>query len=99
VLRHAPSGIALLDCVVRHQSEVIEAGRARLIDVEAPAIATEDVARRLCETPLDATCRFGGFFANRSRKSKRIVLHITDFTSLNLNPRPVADRAGQDEKD
>ena len=54
------------------------------MEVEAPAIGFESVAHRLAECGLDETYRFTGFLANRSRKSKRTVFHIIDFTS-NIN--------------
>ena len=51
----------------------------RQVQLEAPAIAFESVAQRLAASRLDETYRFTGFLANRSRRSKRTVLHITDF--------------------
>jgi primosomal replication protein N len=53
----------------------------RQVDLEAPAIAFESVARRLADSPLDAAYRFEGFLANRNRKSTRTVFHITDFAA------------------
>jgi hypothetical protein len=44
-----------------------------------PSIAFESVVHRLAASPLDATYRFTGFLANRSKKSKRAVFHITEF--------------------
>ena len=82
-MRYTPSGIPLIDCVLHHVSEISEAGQLRQVELEAPAIAFESVAQRLATGRLDETYRFTGFLANRSRKSKRIVLHITDFTSPN----------------
>ncbi len=79
VLRHTPSGIPLIDCVLHHRSELIEAGQLRQVEVEAPAMAFESVAHRLAACGLDETYRFTGFLANRSRKSKRTVFHIIDF--------------------
>jgi primosomal replication protein N len=81
VLRYSPSGIPMIDCVLHHQSELIEAGQPRQVDLEAPAIAFESVANRLVDCRLDETYRFVGFLANRSRKSKRTIFHIIDFDS------------------
>ena len=77
----------LIDCVLHHVSELNEAGQLRQVELEAPAIAFESVAQRLANTRLDETYRFTGFLANRSRKSKRTVLHITDFTSPHSNSK------------
>ena len=63
-------------------SEQFEAGQVRQVVVEAPAIAFESVAHRIASSGLDEPYRFTGFLANRSRKSKRTVLHITDFTEF-----------------
>jgi primosomal replication protein N len=72
----------LIDCVLHHVSEASEAGGLRQVELEAPAIAFEGVARRLADAGLDETYRFTGFVANRSRKSKRTVFHITQFESF-----------------
>ena len=81
VLRYTPAGIPLIDCVLHHRSELIEAGQLREVEVEAPAMGFESVAHRLAACRLDASYRFVGFLANRSRKSKRTVFHIIDFES------------------
>ncbi len=81
MIRYTPSGMPLIDCVLHHVSEISEAGQLRQVEVEAPAIAFESVALRLANSRLDETYRFTGFVANRSRKSKRTVFHITNFDS------------------
>jgi primosomal replication protein N len=78
-MRYTPSGVPLIDCILHHVSELSEAGRLRQVEVEAPAIAFESVAQRLANSRLDETYLFEGFLANRSRKSKRTVFHITEF--------------------
>ena len=79
VIRYTPSGMPAIDCVLLHVSEMAEAGQLRQVSLEAPAIAFESVAQRLAGSALDATYCFTGFVANRSRKSKRTVFHITQF--------------------
>ena len=71
----------LIDCILHHTSDLSEAGQLRQVELEAPAIAFESVALRLVNSRLDETYRFTGFLANRSRKSKRTVFHITQFES------------------
>jgi primosomal replication protein N len=78
-MRYTPSGMPIIDCVLHHVSEIAEAGQLRQVEVEVPGIAFESVAQRLANTRLDETYRFTGFLANRSRKSKRTVFHITEF--------------------
>ncbi len=82
MIRYTPSGMPLIDCVLHHKSELSEAGQVRQVELEAPAIAFESVALRLVNIRLDETYRFTGFLANRSRKSKRTVFHITQFESM-----------------
>jgi primosomal replication protein N len=86
-VRYTPSGVALVDCVLHHVSELLEAGQMRRVEVEAPALAFDAVARRLDASPLDAVYRFRGFVANKSRNSKRTVFHITDFDPADLERR------------
>ena len=81
VLRFTPSGIPLIDCVLPHHSELIEAGQLRQVEVEAPAIGFESVAHRLAACELHKSYRFIGFPANRTRKSKRAVSHAIRFHS------------------
>ena len=82
VMRYTPSGLPVLDCVLHHRSEISEAGQLRMVEVEAPAVGFESIAQRLATCRLDETYRFTGFVANRSRKSKRTVFHITQFESV-----------------
>lgn len=81
VVRYTPSGIASIDCLLLHRSEVREAGHVRQVELELPAIAFESLVHRLAASPLDTTYRFTGFLANRSKKSKRAVFHITEFVN------------------
>ena len=83
-MRYTPSGMPLIDCVLLHRSELSEAGRLRQVELEAPAVAFESVAQRLAAIRLEETYQFRGFLANRSRKSKRTVFHITDFKSADV---------------
>ncbi len=80
-MRYTPSGIASIDCLLSHRSEVSEAGHIRQVELELPAIAFESLVHRLAASPLDTTYRFRGFLANRSRKSKRAVFHIIEFVN------------------
>ncbi len=81
-MRYTPSGIAVIDCVLHHVSRQSEAGQWRDVEVEAPAVAFESAAQRLAHCRLDERYRFSGFVANRSRKSKRTVFHITDIEPI-----------------
>jgi primosomal replication protein N len=63
---------------VRHESEQQEARVKRKVSAEVPAIAFEAQARLLAATRLGAAVKAGGFLAAKSRRSKKLVLHVTD---------------------
>ena len=44
-LRYTPAGVPVVECVIGHQSEQIEAGSPRRVECEIPAIALGDTAR------------------------------------------------------
>ncbi len=91
-MRYTPSGLPLIDCVLHHVSQISEAGQLRQVEVEAPAMAFESVALRLANSRLDQAYRFIGFVANRSRKSKRTVFHITAFEAASASASDTATR-------
>jgi len=62
---------------LRHDSELTEAGAARKVNAEIPAIAFDAEARLLAGTPLERGLQVEGFLAAKSRRSKRLVLHAT----------------------
>jgi primosomal replication protein N len=81
-LRYTPAGIAALDCTLRHQSQQREAGGERRVDFEVHGVAFAEVARSLCEVPMDRALRCEGFLARRYRTGTTLALHITRFTEL-----------------
>jgi primosomal replication protein N len=88
-MRYTPAGIAVVDCILHHVSRQSEAGQWRDVEVEAPAVAFAGVGQRVASCRLDETYRFAGFVANRSRKSKRTVFHITDIEPIPAPPRSI----------
>jgi primosomal replication protein N len=84
--------VPCVECVLFHAGQQSEAGQLRQVVLEAPAIAFESVARRLADSPLDATYRFRGFLANKSVRSTRTVFHITDFNRADLETESESDR-------
>jgi primosomal replication protein N len=81
-LRYTPAGVAALDCTLRHQSQQREAGGERRVDFEVHGVAFAEVARSLCEVPMDRALRCEGFLARRYRTGTTLALHITRFTEL-----------------
>ena len=77
-MRFTPAGIAVIEFKLQHESEQEEAGKTRKVQVEMPAIAFEAQARLIAGSKLGREARFGGFLAAKSRRSKRLVLHLTN---------------------
>ncbi|HYX65750.1 MAG TPA: primosomal replication protein N [Burkholderiales bacterium] len=77
-LRHTPGGLAAIDFKVAHESEQEEAGRKRKVSAELGAVAFEAQARLIAGRALGSGLKLQGFLAARSKRSKRLVLHVTD---------------------
>lgn len=76
-LRHTPAGIAAVEFKIRHESEHEEAGAKRKVLVEIPAIAFETQAKLIAQAKLDSGLSAKGFLATKSKRSKRLILHVT----------------------
>lgn len=75
-LRYTPAGLPVLEMVLEHSSQVIEAGRPRQIQMTLPAMAMGDLARMLADTPLGRALRIQGFLAPTRKGSGRLRLHM-----------------------
>ena len=73
-LRYTPAGLPLLSFVIKHVSEVVEAGLKRKVECEVNAVAMGDCAKS--NITLGANINVAGFLAKRSAKSTQLVLHI-----------------------
>jgi primosomal replication protein N len=76
-LRHTPAGLPLIDLRIRHESEVAEAGSTRKVEAEVEAIAFQTQARLLAAAAPGSPLRVEGFLCAKSRRSKKLVLHLT----------------------
>ena len=76
-LRFTPAGVAVLEAQIQHRSEVIEAGAARTLEFVVSAVGLGPVAGELQREALGAQLDLTGFLAPRSRRSRRLVLHLT----------------------
>lgn len=86
VLRYTPAGISVLDLVLRHQSEVVEAGHPRQLDFEFEARAIGDIAEALSRVELGSYLEIDGFLTTTRKNSRRLLLHIQQFTRQPGNP-------------
>ena len=75
-LRYTPAGLPAVEMLLEHESEVIEAGQARRIQLTLPAIALGDIALLLADTPLGSSLEIQGFIAQARKGSSKVVLHM-----------------------
>jgi primosomal replication protein N len=79
VIRFTPAGMPIVNAVLQHSSQQMEAGIARLTEFEISAVAAGEISGRFSQAPLGGVYEFTGFLAKRSRNSKSLVFHIIDF--------------------
>ena len=84
-LRYTPAGLSVLDLVLRHQSEVIEAAHPRQLDFELEARAIGEVAEALSRLELGSFIEVEGFLNSARKDSRRLILHIQRFTVVASN--------------
>jgi primosomal replication protein N len=63
---------------LQHESQQQEAGAARKVEAEIGGIAFEAQARLLANAPLNTGLKLQGFLGARSKRSKKLVLHVTN---------------------
>jgi primosomal replication protein N len=72
----------IVNAVLQHRSQQMEAGIARLSDFEISAVAAGEISGRFSQTPLAGMYQFTGFLNKKSRNSKSLVFHIIDFSAV-----------------
>ena len=78
-LRYTPSGVAVLEASFRHEGNVTEAAMERTLAFEFSAIALGAVALALDREPLGKPMMLEGFIAPRSRRTTRLLVHVTEY--------------------
>jgi primosomal replication protein N len=81
-LRYTPAGIPAVEFRLRHESQQAEAGTSRNIEAEIGAIAFDSQARLLAGARLNSGLKLQGFLAAKSKRSKKLVLHVTNIEFL-----------------
>lgn len=81
-LRYTPAGLPVLEAGFRHHGTAVEAGVERALAFDLTALAVGSVGEQLDREALGAELELAGFLAPRSRRSSRIVLHITEYTRI-----------------
>ncbi len=77
-MRYTPAGVPAVEFRLRHESERDEAGAKRRINAEIAGIAFEAQARLLARASLNTEIKLDGFLAAKSKRSKKLVLHVTN---------------------
>ncbi|MGE5652591.1 primosomal replication protein N [Noviherbaspirillum sp. UKPF54] len=77
-LRYTPAGIPIASAKLSHQSEQVEAGIPRQIELEIAAVAAGEISGKVNRAELGVAYRFTGFLARKNRNSKSFVFHVTD---------------------
>jgi primosomal replication protein N len=79
--------VAAVEFKLGHQSEQDEAGGKRSVQAEVAAIAFETHARLIATANLGMNLKVQGFLGAKSKRSKRLVLHVTniEFTEGELH--------------
>ena len=78
VLRYTPAGVAALEFKLTHESQQSEAGATRQVQAEIGAIAFETQAKLIAGRPLGSEVKLQGFLSAKSKRSKRLLLHVTN---------------------
>jgi primosomal replication protein N len=68
--------VPVVECVIGHQSEQVEAGKPRRVDCEVQAIGVGETAKWLQAAHPGATMHLAGFLAARSQNSRQLRLHL-----------------------
>jgi len=75
-LRYTPAGVARVGLKIRHASTQQEAGIARQIQCDIPAISLDKAALAASKLLPGQQVRVEGFLAQRSLRNTQLILHI-----------------------
>lgn len=82
MLRYTPAGMPIVNAVLHHRSQQMEAGISRLTEFDIAALAAGDICTRFSAADLGGLYQFSGFLAKKNRNSKSLVFHIIDFSAV-----------------
>jgi primosomal replication protein N len=88
-LRHTPAGIPVLEMLLEHESEVIEAGHPRRVELTIQAVVVGDLALMLADIQLGAPLQVQGFLAPVRQGAVKLKLHVQRATRLSGGQDPL----------
>ena len=74
--RYTPAGLPALDLSLKHDSEVMEDGHPRKVNLTMRAVAIGEITKSVAVLPLGRSATFAGFVA-ASRNGRGLVFHVT----------------------
>ena len=72
----------IVNAVLQHRSQQVEAGIARVSEFEIAAVAAGEISNSFHQAPLGGLYQFRGFLNKKNRNSKSLVFHIIDFSAV-----------------
>lgn len=79
-IRYTPAGLPALDLMLRHESQVDEAGARRKVALEIKAVAIGTIVQRVQALGPTGSTVFTGFLSAQ-RQGRGTVFHITGIES------------------
>jgi primosomal replication protein N len=76
-VRSTPAGVAALDLVLAHASQVVEAGHPRKVALELRGVALGEIVRPLAQLAIGSDFEAAGFLAAQ-RNGRGVVWHVTE---------------------
>ena len=81
-LRYTPAGVPIVTASLRHESEQSEAGQARRVECPLELVVIGEDAQRFAAIAPGSELKLAGFLAARHRNSPVLVLHVTEFRTI-----------------
>ena len=88
-LRYTPAGVPVLDMLLRHESDVTEAGRERHLDMTITAVALGDLALMLVNVKVGSMLVIEGFIAPVRKDAVKLRLHMQQVRILTAGEDPL----------
>ncbi len=82
ILRYTPADTPVITFDVNHVSNQVEAGLSRKVVCNISAIALAQTAIDISKMKIGCVVKLTGFFANKSRMSQQLVLHVNNVVKL-----------------
>ncbi len=83
-LRYSPAGVPILNAVLRHASQQLQAGSQRAIELELAALFAGSLAERADRLALGSSIVARGFLAPKRKASRLMLLNVTEFELIEV---------------